>query len=473
MTSSEMNQTVPGASSEADAVDLTPTGNTVVVGLQWGDEGKGQLVDVFSERFDLIARYNGGNNAGHSVHIGKQKFALHLIPSGILHAEKINVIGNGLVVDPSPETGILKEIDGLRDRGVKVEDNLRISSRAHVVLSYHKLQDALWDQALGMSRGDDQKIGTTGRGIGPCYADKALRSTAIRMGDLLDRDRLREKLTHIVVVKNAILAALAERCEQSWTPLDADALTDEYSQYGERLRQHICDTRELLQQAVDAGGRVLFEGANAALLDVDHGTYPFVTSSSCSSLGVGTGTGIPGRHLQSIVGVAKAYVSRVGGGPHPTEQDDEVGEHLCNVGHEFGTTTGRPRRCGWLDLTAVRYSAQINGCTSLACTGLSVLSGLDPVRVCVGYDYDGKRYDTFPPDADVLAKATPIYETLDGFSAPTGEVRSFEQLPDAAKAYIHRIETFVGVPVHYVCVGRRRDQILTRRSSLTDLPSTD
>jgi len=468
-----MNQTVPGASPHADSADLTPTGNTVVVGLQWGDEGKGQLVDVFSERFDLIARYNGGNNAGHSVHIGEQKFALHLIPSGILHAEKINVIGNGVVVDPSPETGILKEIDGLRDRGVKVEDNLRISNRAHVVLSYHKVQDALWDQAVGMSRGDDQKIGTTGRGIGPCYADKALRSTAIRMGDLLDRDRLREKLEHIVVVKNAILAALAERCGQSWQPFDADALTEEFGRYGERLGRHICDTRELLQHSIEAGGRVLFEGANAALLDVDHGTYPFVTSSSCSSLGVGPGTGIPGRHLQSIVGVAKAYVSRVGGGPHPTEQTGGVGEHLRNVGHEFGTTTGRPRRCGWLDLTAVRYSAQINGCTALACTGLSVLSGLDALKVCVGYEHDGKRYDTFPPDADLLAKATPVYETLEGFSEPVGEVRAFDDLPAPAKAYIQRIEQFVDVPVEYVCVGRRRDQILLRRSSPTETPATN
>lgn len=438
------------------------TGNAAVVGLQWGDEGKGQVVDLLTEGFDVVVRYNGGNNAGHSVHIGDQKFALHLIPSGILYPDKLNVVGNGVVLDPSPETGILKEIAELRARNVVIDDNLRISDRAHAVLPYHKLEDSLLDKGVAQVWQTPDAIGTTGRGIGPCYADKALRQTAIRVGDLLDAGRLRAKLVQTVTIKNATLGALAELCNQPFEPFDPEALAAQYAAYGEKLRTHICDTRLLLEEAIAAGRRLLYEGANAALLDVDHGTYPFVTSSSTSSLGIGPGTGLPGRHLDHVTGVAKAYTSRVGGGPHPTELDDEVGEHIRQQGNEFGTTTGRPRRCGWLDLTAVRYSARLNGCTGLVCTGLSVLAGLEKLKVCVGYRHHGQKLDTFPPDATVLAEAEPIYEELAGFEGPIGDVRRYDDLPDAARAYIERVESFVGVPVRLVCVGRGREQILAR-----------
>ncbi len=437
-------------------------GHAAVVGLQWGDEGKGQLVDLLTARYDAVVRYNGGNNAGHSVHIGDQKFALHLLPSGILYPDKLNVIGNGVVIDPSLETGILKEITGLRERGVQVGDNLRISDRAHVVLPYHKVQDALYDGAVAQAWESNAAIGTTGRGIGPCYADKALRSTAVRMGELLEPDKLRSKLQRVVSIKNGLLKALADQCGQPFEPFDPGVIFEQAAAQGEALRPFITDTFRLLHDTIDGGKRVLFEGANAALLDVDHGTYPFVTSSSTSALGVGSGTGLPGRCLNHVVGVAKMYTSRVGGGPHPTELNDAIGEHIRNNGNEFGTTTGRPRRCGWLDLTAVRYSAQLNGATALCCTGLSVLSGLEELKVCVGYDHRGRRLEHFPPDADVLAEATPVYETLPGFSEQIGDARDFDELPGAAKRYIERVEAFVGTPVRVVCVGPRRDQALPR-----------
>ncbi len=434
-------------------------GHTAVSGLQWGDEGKGQIVDLLAGQHDFVVRYNGGNNAGHSVQIGDQKFALHLIPSGILYPATTNIVGNGVVVDPA---GILKEIQGLRQRGVKVAENLRISDRAHAVLPYHKLQDALWDQALGQSSGDESKIGTTGRGIGPCYADKALRSTAIRMRELLDADRLRQRLDHIVKIKNTILGALAKDCGKDFEPYDAAALTREYADYGQQLAQHITDTTRLLHDQLHAGRKLLFEGANAALLDVDHGTYPFVTSSNCSSLGIYAGTGVPGGTVSNVIGVAKMYTSRVGGGPHPTELKNAIGETIRQAGNEFGTTTGRPRRVGWLDLLAVKYTAALNGATAIVATGLAVLAGHESLKVCVGYRHGGRTLEHFPPDADVLAVAEPIYEELEGFTQPLGDFRSYGELPKAARAYIDRVEAFVGVPVRLVCVGRRRDQILVR-----------
>lgn len=455
-------ETAPDAPGQAFERAGLAAGHIAVVGLQWGDEGKGQVVDMLTDRFDAVVRYNGGNNAGHSVHLGDQKFALHLIPSGILYPDKLNVIGNGVVVDPSPETGILAEIAELRQRGVTIERNLRVSDRAHVVLPYHLLEDALLDEGVAHVWQTQPGIGTTGRGIGPCYADKALRSTAVRMGDLLDPDRLHTKLVQTVAIKNATLRALAELCGRTFEPFDAAALTDQYADYGRQLATHICDTRALLEQAIADGHRLLYEGANAALLDVDHGTYPYVTSSTTASLGIGPGTGLPGRHIDQVVGVLKAYTSRVGGGPHPTELDDAVGEHIRNQGQEFGTTTGRPRRCGWLDLTAVRYSARLNGCTALVCTGLSVLAGLEKLKVCVGYRHDGRTLTDFPPDATVLAAAEPIYEELAGFDEPLDQVRRFADLPAPARAYVERVEQFVGVPIRLACVGRDREQILAR-----------
>ncbi len=433
--------------------------HSAVVGLQWGDEGKGQIVDLLTRCFDVVARYNGGNNAGHSVHIGDQKFALHLIPSGIMYPDKTNVIGNGVVVSPE---GILGEIDGLRERGVTIAQNLKISDRAHVVLPYHKTQDLLYDLALARAAGDDKKIGTTGRGIGPCYADKALRSTALRMGDLLHPDRLREKLRHIVTIKNLLLGALAKECGESFEPFDADALHKTCLEQADRLRPHICDVTTLLHGAIDDGRLILFEGANANLLDIDFGTYPFVTSSSCSSLGVYPGAGVPGGTLSNVIGIAKLYTSRVGGGPFPTELDNDLGQQIRDAGGEYGTTTGRPRRTGWLDLVAIRYTTRISGVTALACTGLSVLAGIGKLNICVGYEIDGRRIDTFPADAEDLAAVKPVYEQLDGFEGPIDGCELFDALPGAAKAYVQYIEKFLGVPIPMVCVGRRRDQILVR-----------
>lgn len=438
------------------------TGHSAVVGLQFGDEGKGQIVDVIAPCFDLVARYNGGNNAGHSVHIGDQKFALHLVPSGIMYPGRVNVVGNGVVVDPS---GILGEIDGLRQRGVAISgDNLRISDRAHVVLPYHKVQDKLYDLALGKASGDDKKIGTTGRGIGPCYADKALRSTAIRMGELRQADHLREKLRHIVQIKNLMLSALAQQCGEAFTPFDANALADEFAGHGQRLCEHICDTTRLLHGAIADGKRVLFEGANANLLDVDHGTYPFVTSSNCSSLGIYPGSGVPGGTLTNVIGILKLYTSRVGGGPFPTELHGAVADRIREVGREFGTTTGRPRRCGWLDLVATRYAVSLSGITALACTGLSVLAGLDTLKVCTGYRQggNGKQTDAFLADADELAAVEPVYREFPGFAGPIDHCRSFRDLPAEARHYIEFIEQQVSVPIRMICVGRRRDQILVR-----------
>ena len=445
-------------SQAAPTLPLVP-GHSAVCGLQWGDEGKGQIVDLLTGVHDYVVRYNGGNNAGHSVQIGEERFALHLVPSGILNPDKICVIGNGVVVDPP---GILEEIKGLRERGVKVGDNLRISDRAHVVFPYHKIQDKLLDDVLGQSRGDETRIGTTGRGIGPCYADKALRSTAVRMGELLDADRLRKKLTYIVQVKNVMLAGLAQQLGRTLEPFNAEALTDEFVALGKKLAEHICDTTTLLHDQLERRRRLLFEGANAALLDVDHGTYPFVTSSSCSSLGIYPGTGVPGGSVANVIGIVKLYTSRVGGGPMPTEIHGEIGERIRQVGKEFGTTTGRPRRCGWLDLIATRYTARLSGATTIACTGLAVLTGLPTLKACVGYRYNGKTLDAFPADCDVLANLEPVYEEFPGFDEPVGDCTSYQQLPGAARRFITFAQKFIGVPIQMVCVGRRRDQILVK-----------
>ncbi len=435
-------------------------GHAAVCGLQWGDEGKGQIVDLLASRFAYVSRYNGGNNAGHSVHIGSEKFALHLIPSGILYPGATNIIGNGVVVDP---IGLLKEITGLRERGVKVAENLCVSNRAHVVLPYHKIEDQLFDQA-GDKTWEGSGIGTTGRGIGPCYADKALRWTAVRIGDLLLPDELRSKLRRIVAIKNVMLAALAQQCGKAYEALDADKLCDEFVALGQQLKPHITDTTDLLHKALGSGKQVLFEGANATLLDIDHGTYPFVTSSSCSSLGLYAGTGVPGGTLRHMIGVVKAYATRVGGGPHPTELlgDDPLAQRIRDVGKEYGTTTGRPRRVGWLDLVAVRYTARLSGATMIASTGLSVLTGIEKLKVCVGYEIDGKTVEAYPADGLLLAKVKPVYRELPGWSEPLDDCKRYEELPANAKAYVKVMEAFTGVPVRLVCVGRRRDQILAQ-----------
>ncbi len=452
--------TMPCPPAADGQLPLAP-GHAAVVGLQWGDEGKGQLVDLLTERHDVVVRFNGGNNAGHTVRFGGQKFALHLLPSGITYPGKLSVIGNGVVVDPTPETGLIKELDELASRGIQVgADRLRLSERAHMVLPYHKLEDQLLEAAVA-KLDHREPIGTTGRGIGPCYADKAHRAAAIRLGDLLDFDRLAHHLRLAVQLKQATLGVLADVAGEPTPTLDADDLLERARGWADRLGPMVTDTRRLLWDQQQDGRSILFEGANAALLDIDHGTFPFVTSSSTSALGIGSGTGLPPGRLTNVLGVVKAYTSRVGGGPHPTQLDDATGEHLQRVGHEFGTTTGRPRRCGWLDLAAVRYSVQLNGCTGLVLTGISVLADLDELKVGVGYGVDGESVDDYPADGHVLEQATPVYETLPGFAGPLGDLRAWGDLPEAARAYVARVQEAVGVPVVAVCVGPRRDQIIT------------
>ncbi len=456
-----MPDTLPDAQAPAGLPTLKP-GHAAIVGLQWGDEGKGKVVDLMTAQFDVVARYNGGANAGHSVEVGNKRYALHLIPSGILHESKLNVLGNGVVVDPEQ---VVKEITGLRDQGLKLAENFLISDRAHVVMPYHKAQDQLQEAAYVMPNAMDQTvegIGTTGRGIGPCYADKALRSTAVRMTDLLDLDALAHQLHRIVPIKNTTLKALADYTGEAFEPFKVDALLDWLRPLVEVLRPHIADTAPLLHKRIASGQRILFEGANATLLDIDHGTYPYVTSSNCSSLGVHPGTGVAGHHVPNVLGIVKAYQTRVGGGPMPTELHDETGERIREAGREYGTTTGRPRRCGWLDLVALRYTAQISGATGIALMLLDVLAGFEELKVCTAYRIDGRTTDRFPADAKQLEAAEPVYETVPGFTEPVDDCRRFDDLPDNAKAYLAVIEKTIGVPVVLVSVGPRRDQTIVR-----------
>jgi adenylosuccinate synthase len=427
--------------------------NTAIVGLQWGDEGKGKIVDLLTAKHDVIVRYNGGANAGHTVVVGDEKYALHLIPSGILYEDKQCVIGNGVVVDP---VKLIEEIDKLRDRGIEVGDNLQISNRAHVVMPYHKEHDAALERKLSQVAGKgDQSIGTTKRGIGPAYADKIHRATAIRMGDLLDHDALLDKLKITCSIRCAELTALGVDAP----PLDPIALAKEFDAYGRRLAPHIIDTVYELHEYEQQGKSLLFEGANACLLDIDHGTFPYVTSSNCSSLGIHVGTGLPGRCVNEVVGIMKAYSTRVGGGPFPTEELGKDGELIRERGNEYGTTTGRPRRCGWLDLVAVNYSAMICGATSIACMLLDVLSGFDELYVCVGYKLsDGTFSNRFIPDARLLADAEPIYEKLDGWQEEIDDVTSPENLPSNAKAYLDFISDYLNLPISIVSVGPKRSQ---------------
>ena len=443
--------------SRRENTDLQHARHTAVVGLQWGDEGKGKIVDLLTAEHDVIVRYNGGANAGHSVVVGGQKYAVHLIPAGILHPDKTCVIANGVVVDPAK---LIEEIDNLRNRGVEVGDNLRVSDRAHVVMPYHKEHDAALENALsqGIAGSDtDLSIGTTKRGIGPAYADKVHRSTAIRMGELLDADQLRAKLRVICAIRQKELESLGVKAP----PLNPDALATQYAALGRRLAPHIVDTAYLLHDYLRDGSRILFEGANACLLDIDHGTYPYVTSSNCSTLGIPAGTGVPGKHIERVLGIMKAYSTRVGAGPFPTEQLNDVGNRIRERGHEYGTTTGRPRRCGWLDLVAVRYSAMICGATSIACMLLDVLSGFDELKVCTHYRLpDGRVSDRFIPDAVRLTGAQPVYHTLPGWSEEIDELHDRSALPANARKYLQFIEQTLGIPVEIVSVGPERTQTL-------------
>jgi adenylosuccinate synthase len=413
---------------------------------------------VLTADHDVIARYNGGANAGHTVEVAGERYALHLIPSGILYPDKTCVIGNGVVVDPEK---LIEEMDRLRSRGVAVAGrNLLISDRAHVVMPYHKEQDAALEEFLAdVAEGErgSLAIGTTRRGIGPAYADKISRSTAIRVGDLLDDAYLRDRLRVICRLRTAELAALGVRT----SPLDPDALADRYAALGEQLRPHIVDSTYALHDALQSGRRILFEGANACLLDIDHGTYPFVTSSNCSTLGIPAGTGVPGDQVGRVLGIMKAYSTRVGAGPFPTELSDSTGDRIRERGREFGTTTGRPRRCGWLDLVAVRYSAMVCGATGVACTLFDVLTGFDELRICTRYRLaDGSVTDRFIPDAHRLEQATAMYETLPGWTEALRDVDDRRQLPANAERYLAFIEEQLNLPIDMVSVGPDRRHTL-------------
>ncbi|NBX37382.1 MAG: adenylosuccinate synthase [Planctomycetes bacterium] len=431
--------------------------NTAVVGLQWGDEGKGKIVDLLTAEHDVIVRYNGGANAGHTVEVGGERYALHLIPSGILNPGKLNVIGNGVVVDPEK---LIEEIERLRSRGVDVGANLKVSDRAHVVMPYHKEQDAALEEFLAHIASGERgslAIGTTRRGIGPAYADKISRSTAIRVGDLLDAAHLRDRLRVVCRLRTAELKALGVNAPA----LDADALAERFAALGSTLRPHVTDTVYALHDAMADGRSLLFEGANACLLDIDHGTYPFVTSSNCSTLGIPSGTGITGNRIHRVLGIMKAYTSRVGAGPFPTELLDGTGERIRQRGREFGTTTGRPRRTGWLDLVSVRYSAMICGATGIACTLFDVLSGFEELKICTGYRLpSGTVTERFLPDARLLAQVEPVYETLEGWSEDIRDASDRQALPSAARRYLDRIEKYLGVPVEMIGVGPDRAHTL-------------
>jgi len=435
----------------ARGLDTSGWGHSLVVGLQWGDEGKGKIVDLLTEQYDLTVRYSGGANAGHTVRIGSERFALHLVPSGILTPGVTAVVGTGVVIDP--ET-LLKEVDGLRSRGIRVADNLYISDRAHLVMPYHKMEDHLGEAAAESA----EKIGTTARGIGPCYADKMYRRIALRVGDLYKPDYFRQRLEAAVEMKNRLFQALY-CCNES---LDADEIYARYMEYAERLRPFVCDVTALLHEAVAAGRRILFEGAQGTLLDVDHGTYPYVTSSTASAGGYAAGAGLPPSTVQTVLGVVKAYTTRVGGGPFVTELLDETGQYIRDQGNEYGTTTGRPRRCGWFDAFAVRYAASLCGATHMAIMHLDTLSGLDELKVCVGYQIAGKRLGHFPAHVEDLAAAEPVYDSFEGWKEDITGASRFEDLPPQARAYVENLESLVGVPIAIVSVGPERTQTLFR-----------
>jgi adenylosuccinate synthase len=417
-------------------------GATVLVGSQWGDEGKGKIVDLISEKFEIVVRYQGGANAGHTVEIGDNKYILHLIPSGILRENVICVIGNGVVIDP---TALLEEIELLKTHNINVDGRLFISQNAHLIMPYHKLLDSI-------SESGDNKIGTTGRGIGPCYIDKYARK-GIRIVDLLNRTELEKKIRANLKEKNEILQKI-----HGHAGLDVDSIVKEYLEFDLTIDKYIKDVPSFLNQALDEGKSVLLEGAQGTFLDIDHGTYPFVTSSNPTSGGACTGSGIPPTKIDAVVGIVKAYTTRVGNGPFPTELKDDEGEKLRKIGVEFGATTGRPRRCGWFDAFLVAYSKMINGITSVALTKLDVLSAFEKINVCIGYELNGKKLKTFPTNVDHLSNVKPIYQTLDGWNTDISFCERYEDLPSKTKEYLDFISKESGIKIDIVSVGPKRKQ---------------
>ena len=425
---------------------------TCVVGLQWGDEAKGKITDILSADHDAVVRYNGGANAGHTIVWGSRTFRLSLLPTGVLNPAVKSVIGNGVVVYPPR---FIEEVASLESAGIPVGANLTISSHAHLIFPYHMEEERVVEGAS-----DGGALGTTGRGIGPCYQDKVGRRFAIRVGEMLDADHFRRRLEFVVPYKNRLISALAGTGGVEPKRFDAAKLADEYLGYAEAMRPHVADTAKLLHDSLDAGKRLLFEAAQGSLLDVDHGTYPYVTSSSSLPSGIWGGSGVCSREVSRIIGVVKAYTTRVGRGPFPTELADETGERIRKIGREYGTVTGRPRRCGWFDAVAVRYSARLAGADEITVMLLDVLAGLPELKLATAYTLKGERVTHFPSDAYKLDDCTPEYETMPGFSEDVSGCRNFAELPHAAQNYVRRIEELVGKPVSVVSVGPDRAQTI-------------
>lgn len=421
--------------------------NVVVIGAQWGDEGKGRIVDLISEKVDIVVRYQGGNNAGHTIVIGKEKVVLHHLPSGILRDGKLSVIGNGVVIDPKV---LLQEIKELIDAGYTADETkLKISDRAHVIMPYHREIDLARESMNGKG-----KIGTTGRGIGPVYEDKAARR-GIKLADLIDPDSLSNRLKEVLDERNSYLTKVL-----GGNPIEFEEIFSEYSKYGEELKKFSCDVSKMLNDSMSEGQNILFEGAQGALLDIDFGTYPYVTSSSAGSGGASPGTGVSPTAIDTVLGIAKAYTTRVGEGPFPTEISGELGEKLRQAGGEFGATTGRPRRCGWFDAFALKYAAQINGISSIALTKLDVLSGFDQLNVCVGYKYKGSELSSFPSTSHILDEIEPIYEEMEGWKEDISDAKDLSELPIQARKYLEKLEEVTGVRIYTVSVGPSREKII-------------
>ncbi|MBW2172000.1 MAG: adenylosuccinate synthase [Deltaproteobacteria bacterium] len=421
--------------------------NVIVIGTQWGDEGKGKVVDVLAEKARLVVRFQGGNNAGHTMVVDGESFISHLIPSGILHPDKVCLIGNGVVVDPGV---LIQEIEHLRGRGISVNpDNLIVSENAHLIMPYHKLIDHGRERVKG-----DKKLGTTGRGIGPCYEDKATRR-GIRFCDLIDEEMFKDKLSCILGEKTFYLKEFLKS-----ETIDEAAILEEYLPYAETLRPHVANVSVLISEAIKAGHNVLFEGAQGTHLDIDHGTYPYVTSSNTVAGNACCGAGIGPTRIDAVVGMVKAYTTRVGAGPFPTELEDEIGDRLQEKGAEFGATTGRRRRCGWLDTVVVRNAARLNGLTGIAMTKLDVLSGLDTLKIATAYQYKNDTLTEFPPSIKMLEGCEPVYEELPGWTEDLTQAKHFEDLPENARNYVKRVEELVETPVQIISVGPGRQQTM-------------